>query len=249
MSTEASDPACSILHDAASPRMLRWKNYHAGEECLLICNGPSLNQVDWSRVPERLTKFGLNKIYLGAARFGFLPRYLCCVNEKVLRQSVNELSRLQAVRFVSNRLGEDWYPETPLQYRLNTQQVPQDAEMFSRDPCAYVVEGWTVTYVALQIIYYMGFQRVCIVGMDHRYAQAVSGEENLSSAIAGDDRDHFDLRYFRGQQWDQPDLANSENAYRVARDVYEREGRALVDYTIEGACPVFERRSIDELYI
>lgn len=249
MSTEASDPACSILHSSASPRMLRWKNYHAGEECLLICNGPSLNQVDWSRIPERLTKVGLNKIYLGAARFGFLPRYLCCVNEKVLRQSVNELSRLQAVRFVSNRLGEDWYPETPFQYRLNTQQVPQDAEMFSRDPCAYVVEGWTVTYVALQIVYYMGFQRVCIVGMDHRFAQAVSGEENLSSTIAGDDIDHFDPRYFRGQQWDQPDLANSARSYRVAREVFEQAGRAIVDCTINGACDVFEKRPISDLYI
>lgn len=248
MSTEALDPACSTLHNAASPRMLRWKNYHAGEECLLICNGPSLNRVDWSRVPEHLTKFGLNKIYLGAARFGFLPRYLCCVNEKVLRQSAEEWNQLSAVKFVSNRLGEDWYPETPLQYRLNTQQMPSEAEQFSPDPCQYVVEGWTVTYVALQIIYYMGFQRVGIVGMDHRYAQAVFGEENLSSTIVGDDHDHFDPRYFRGQQWDQPDLANSENAYRVAREMYERAGRALVDYTIEGTCTVFERRSIDELY-
>ena len=249
MSTEALDPACSILHSAASPRMLRWKNYHAGEECLLICNGPSLNRVDWSRMPARLTKFGLNKIYLGAERFGFLPRYLCCVNEKVLRQWAAVLNRLRIVKFVSGKLSETWYPETPLQYRINTHFLPQDAEMFSRDPCAYVMEGWTVTYAALQIIYYMGFQRVCIVGMDHRFAQAVPGEENLPSVIVGNDIDHFDPRYFGGQQWDQPDLHSSECAYRVARDVYERDGRTLIDYTIEGACRVFERRPIDELYI
>ena len=230
--------------------MLRWKNYHRGEECLLICNGPSLNQVDWSSMPAHLVRFGLNKIYLGEARFGFLPRYLCCVNEKVLRQSVHTLNRLRAVKFVSNRLCAAWYPETPLQYRINTQQLPTDAEPFSKDAGAYVEEGWTVTHAALQIIYFMGFTRVFIVGMDHRYRQAVSGEESLAATIEGDDVDHFDPRYFGdGQEWDQPDLTNSEYFYRVAREAFAQAGRTIVDCTIGGACNVFEKRSISDLYV
>jgi len=230
--------------------MLRWKNYHRGEECLLICNGPSLNQVDWSRMPAHLVRFGLNKIYLGEARFGFLPRYLCCVNEKVLRQSVQAFDQLRAVKFVSNRLGEEWYPENPLQYRINTQSLPEHAERFSLDICAYVEEGWTVTHAALQIIYYMGFKRVFIVGMDHRYSLAVPGQENAAAAIEGADEDHFDPWYFgRELQWDQPDLHNSETSYRAARDVFERAGRTIVDCTIDGACKVFEKRPISDLYV
>ena len=230
--------------------MLRWKNYHRGEECLLICNGPSLNQVEWSRVTPRLTRFGLNKIYLGEARFGFMPRYLCCVNEKVLRQSVQPLNQLRAVKFVSNRLSEAWYPDTPLQYRINTQDLPKDAEPFSQDVGVYVEEGWTVTHAALQIMYYMGFTRVYIVGMDHRYRQAAPGQENVPSTLHGEDVDHFDPRYFGGgQEWDQPDLTNSEHSYRVAREVFARAGRTIVDCTIDGACEVFEKRPISDLYV
>ena len=154
------------------------------------------------------------------------------------------------MKFVSNRLSEAWYPDTPMVYRINTQQLPGDAEPFSHDVCAYVEEGWTVTHAALQIIYYMGFTRVFIVGMDHRYSQGASGEGNLAATIQEDDVDHFDPRYFGGgQEWDQPDLTNSEHSYRVAREVFERAGRTIVDCTIDGACDVFEKRPISDLYV
>lgn len=250
MSTAESVPDYVTRPSMEPSRLLRWKNYHRGEDCLLICNGPSLNQVDWSRMPPHLVRFGLNKIYLGAARFGFVPRYLCCVNEKVLRQSVQALNRLSAVKFVSNRLDQAWYPDHPLQYRMNTQQLPAEAGPFSRDICAYVEEGWTVTHAALQIIYYMGFTRVWIVGMDHRYCQAMPGEENAPAVIDGDDVDHFDRGYFGGGlEWDQPDLINSEQSYRVARAVFAEAGRNIVDCTIGGACDVFEKRRISDLYV
>ncbi len=231
-------------------RLLRWKNFHRGEDCLLVCNGPSLNLVEWPRINPRLTTFGLNKIYLGQHRFGFVPRYLCCVNEKVLRQARPDLMRLRAVKFIGNRVDEDFYEENPLLYRINTQQLPEDAEAFSTDICAYVEEGWTVTYAALQIIYYMGFARVFIIGMDHHYNHAVPGQENAAATMNGDDHDHFDPCYFGGGlEWDQPDLIHSEDSYRVARDVFEKDGRMIADCTINGACQVFDKRAISECYV
>jgi hypothetical protein len=41
--------------------------------------------------------------------------------------------------------------------------------------------------------------------------------------------------------WDNPDLARSEASYKVAREVYEAAGRQIVDATLDGACPVFEK--------
>jgi hypothetical protein len=231
-------------------RLHRWKYFHRGEDCLLICNGPSLNLVEWQRINTTLVRFGLNKIYLGEKKFGFVPRYLCCVNEKVLRQSAPELNRLGAVKFVSNRVGADLYPENPLLFTINTLHLPENADRFSRDICQYVHEGWTVTHAALQIIYYMGFQRVFIVGMDHRFSLAVTGQENTEVTIDGGDPDHFDPSYFGGgQRWDQPDLANSEISYRAARVAFEAAGRQIVDCTTDGACRVFEKLPVSSIYV
>ena len=230
-------------------RLGRWKNFHRGEGCLLICNGPSLNRIDWSRVDGSLIKFGLNKIYLGVKKFAFAPRYVCCVNEKVLRQSVRELNRLDSIKFVSNRVNDELYPETPRLYRINTVRLPRFSERFSTDICHYVEEGWTVTHAALQIIYYMGFTRVFIVGMDHRYELARSGQKNAGIVVEGDDPDHFDPRYFGGgQPWDQPDLENSEISYRAARVAFEAAGRQVFDCTVDGGCDVFVRRPVSVIY-
>jgi hypothetical protein len=53
--------------DPGVPPWLQLRGRHAGQECLLIGNGPSLNKLDWSfleaaQIPVVL---GLNKIYLG----------------------------------------------------------------------------------------------------------------------------------------------------------------------------------------
>src|SRR5690606_16197962 len=47
-----------------------------------------------------------------------------------------------------------------------------DFPYFARDCSLSVFEGFTVTYVALQLAYHMGFTRVALVGCDHNYASS-----------------------------------------------------------------------------
>lgn len=231
-------------------RLLRFRDRHKGAECLLLCNGPSLALVDWSRVDRhRFKVVGLNKIYLGFEMLGFVPDYIVAVNAKVIRQSVRVYRDLPVTKFLSNRKGAERVPGDPMTFHMNTTKLPRDAQRFSRDIVSYVHEGWTVTHAALQVIRYMGFAKVFIVGMDHHFSQHVAGRENAESVIEGDDVDHFDPKYFgHGQRWDLPDLRNSEISYRAAREVFESEGRSIIDCTIGGRCPVFERDGVRAIY-
>jgi hypothetical protein len=43
-------------------------------------------------------------------------------------------------------------------------------------------------------------------------------------------------------------LRNSEISYKAARDVFEAGGRSIIDCTISGACDVFEKADISDLY-
>jgi hypothetical protein len=215
-------------------RLTRFKDLHLGERCVLVCNGPSLNRMDL-RFLRRETVIGLNKIHLGLPRFGFYPRYLVAVNDKVLAQAAPALREMTALKFVSDRAA-DLLPEDALTYHIRTTGL---TGRFYADIAEGVREGHTVTHAALQIAHYMGFAEVVIIGMDHRFA--VSGPPNAPLRMEGPDPNHFSPDYFGGQAWDAPNLRESEISYRAARDAYEAEGRRIVDATLEGACNVFPK--------
>ncbi|MFC4701015.1 6-hydroxymethylpterin diphosphokinase MptE-like protein [Glaciecola siphonariae] len=211
------------------------KNRHLGETCVVVCNGPSLNQTDFTLIRE-FTCIGLNKIFLGFRKFRFYPKYYVAVNEKVLRQSEAEIKKLNCVKFLSNRCPE-LFSGNALTHILNTSKPHA---RFCKDLNLGCEEGWTVTYAALQVAYYLGFRKVIIVGMDHRFTY--TGKPNESAIMKGDDINHFAPSYFGGgQEWDNPDLLNSEESYRIARQVFEADGRIIIDATVDGACDIFEK--------
>jgi hypothetical protein len=201
---------------------------------VLVCNGPSLNEMDLSFL-KRHVCIGLNKICLGIQRFKFYPRYYVAVKERVLQQAAPEIKKLNAVKFIGSR-GHRLIPEDALTYHLNTSSPPA---RFSKNLALGVHEGWTVTHVALQVAYFLGFREVVIIGMDHRYTY--SGAPNQTTQLSGPDPNHFSPDYFSGQSWDNPDLAQSEESYRQAKAVFEAEGRRILDATLNGACTVFQK--------
>lgn len=223
-------------------RLERFKNRHIGQRCMLVANGPSLNKMDLGFLRHECV-IGLNKIFLGLKKFRFYPQYYVAINRKVIEQSVADIQALNCNKFISMR-GSDLIPEDALLYYLETQNAPA---RFSKDMTLGVHEGWTVTYAALQIAYYLGFSEVVIIGMDHRYQY--TGQPNEARRLDGADPNHFCSEYFGGgQDWDNPDLERSEESYRIARAEFEQDGRRILDATVGGACQVFEKVDYRKLF-
>jgi hypothetical protein len=103
-----------------------------------------------------------------------------------------------------------------------------------------------VTYAALQVAYHLGFREVVIIGMDHRYEY--TGAPNEARKLEGTDPNHFSPDYFAGQIWDNPDLENSEESYRIARAEFDKDGRRIIDATLDGACTIFERADYRKVF-
>ena len=232
-------------------RVSKFKNIHNGKTAILICNGPSLNKVDFDDFGprEEFIVFGLNKIHLGFDRIGLIPDYVVAVNSKVIEQTEDHFSKSTVTKFLSNRYTGSTITENDSTYFINTINPPEKPTRFSRDSSKYVNEGWTVTHAALQIAYYMGIKNIIIVGMDHSFKQHIVGQENKEAVIEGDDIDHFIPSYFgHGQQWDLPDLNNSEISYMKAREEYSALGRTIFDGTIGGKCTIFTKIPISNLH-
>lgn len=222
-------------------RLLRFRDRHKGERCVIVCNGPSLNSMDLSFLRDEIV-IGLNKIYLGLPRFGFYPRYLVAVNDKVIAQSASAYRDMTAIKFISDRSAH-LLPADAWTYHIRTHGLDG---LFYPDITQGVREGHTVTHAALQIAYYMGVCEVIIIGMDHRFAPA--GPANSEQIMTGPDPNHFSPDYFRDQKWDAPNLAGSEMSYRAARAAFEADGRRIIDATAGGACEVFEKANYQELF-
>ena len=212
---------------------------------MLIANGPSLNQMDLSFL-KRETCIGMNKIFLGFKRFKFYPRYYVAVNRKVIEQSAEQIKALNCLKFISQIAARDLITENALTCLIRTHAYRVDEQGVKRPGFCHniategVHEGWTVTHAALQIAYFLGFTEVVLIGLDHRYQY--SGAPNEARVLDGPDPNHFSPDYFGGgKTWDNPDLARSEESYRLARAEYERAGRRIIDATLDGACTIFEK--------
>ena len=237
---KSRDASQTATYSVQSTSLSLVKNRHHGETAVLLCNGPSLNQVDFQLIRE-FPVIGLNKIYLGITRFGITPRYYVAVDRLVIGQSLQQISLLPCVKFLPVELfGGAQPPPPPLCFLLKTENP---TEHFYQDISAGVNQGSTVTYVALQIAFFMGFSKLIIVGMDHRYH--FSGKPHEKTRLIGDDVNHFDPSYFRDQQWNNPDLATIEQSYRAARWNFECAGMRIIDCTMGGACDIFEKDSLE----
>lgn len=222
-------------------RLTRFRDLHKGERCVIVCNGPSLNDMDLSPLRDEIV-FGLNKIHLGLETFGFYPRYLLAVNDKVIEQSLDAYRSMTAIKFISDRAAH-LLPQDAWTYHIHTTDL---SERFYPDITQGVREGHTVTHAALQVAYYMGFQEVVIIGMDHRFDSV--GPANSDQLMVGPDPNHFTPDYFGGQRWDAPNLEESEISYRAALGVFQAENRRIVDATLGGACDIFPKIPFTDIF-
>lgn len=223
-------------------RLAELQNRHKGERCFIIGNGPSLKQTDLSRLKNEFT-LGQNRIYLAFPELGFSTSYYLSVNDLVVEQCAQEIQSLEMPRFVAWRARKWLTPQDNL-FFLHTTYT---GEKFAKDVRERVWEGGTVTYTALQVAYYLGFQQVILVGVDHNYV--TQGKPNETVVSQGDDPNHFHPGYFgKGFRWQLPDLLQWEEAYRLARRTYEADGREVIDATIGGKLRVFKRVEYDSLF-
>jgi hypothetical protein len=215
-------------------RLTQFRNIHSGEDCFIIGNGPSLNKMDLSVLNDYYT-FGLNKIFLIFKRVQLDLSYLVSINPLVIEQSKEEFLKLNIPVFLSYNNTKEKISKDNFYY-LNT---IGGNEGFSEKITEPIYESATVTYVALQIAYYMGFKRVFLIGVDHNFSQ--KGNPNTVQKMEGKDVNHFDPEYFAGKNWHLADLKTSEYGYSNAKLVYEFNNRKIYDATANGKLQIFEK--------
>ena len=219
------------------------KDIHRGKRCFIIGNGPSLKQLDLARLRGEFT-FGMNRIYLLFPELGFNTTYYVSINDLVIEQCAGDIRGLAIPKFLA------WHSHRHFQDRpddLSFLYTTYNEPVFARNAAGRLWEGATVTYVALQLAFHMGFDQVILIGVDHNFAS--KGQANQTVTSQGDDPNHFSPQYFgKGFRWQLPDLETSERAYGLTREAYTSAGRRVLDATAGGKLTVFPKVEYNSLF-
>jgi len=231
----------TVILRSSADRMRQYQDIHAGQRCVIIGNGPSLNKMDLSFLENEIC-FGMNRIFLIYDKWRFRPSYYVSVNPLVIEQSTKEISSLPMPRFLSHK-GIEFFEEPG-----DIMFIAEHPEWeFSATPYSGLHEGWTVTFVAMQLAYFMGFSEVVLIGVDHHFV--TPGDPNKEVVSQGDDPNHFHPDYFgKGMRWHLPDLERSEHSYHLAKSAFESTDRIIVDATYDGKLTVFPKVDYREYF-
>lgn len=224
-------------------RIKTWADRFISQKAIILCNGPSLNRVDFEILQKHyIFTFGLNKIDLLFSRTSFRPSAIVAVNPYVIEQNAEFYNETHLPLFLDS-IGMKL-----IKFRNNVCFIHSAnfaSRRFAKDCSISVNQGSTVTYVAMQLAFYMGFKNVALVGCDHSFASKGPAHTTI---IAGQrDSNHFDPNYFaRGVSWQLPDILDSELHYEAAKNIFDRYGRKIVNCSEGGKLEIFERQSLSE---
>lgn len=233
--------------------LLKLKNLHEGERAVIIGNGPSLNLCDLKKLKNEIT-FGVNSIFLNYEIMGFHPTYYIVEDVFVAEDRAQEINQYSGpkMKFFGNYLrycideADDilW-----LNVRFRYEDYP-NFPYFSRNAARMVWTGGTVSYICLQLAFYMGFNEVYLIGFDHSYN--IPSDANVAGTTIvsqSDDPNHFNPNYFgKGYRWHDPKVQRMEQAYRKAKKIFEIDGRKIFNATKGGKLEVFERIEYDDIF-
>jgi len=235
-------------------KLLGLHNVNKGKRCFIIGNGPSLNLIDLTLLKNEYT-FGVNAIYTNYDKMGFYPTYYVVEDFLVAEDRAAEINAYAKsdIKFFGNYLRYCLEPDesTILLNVLLDYSEYQNFPYFSKNLLQRVWVGGTVSYLCMQIAFYMGFSEVYLVGFDHNYTipKDVQKEKNHVLISSSNDVNHFNTDYFgKGKRWHDPMLHRMDKAYRKARMIYEANDRLLLNATAGGKLEVFERVDYTSLF-
>lgn len=238
-----------------SAELAQFYNRFQGQRCFIIGNGPSLNRHDLSLL-ENEYSFGVNSFYYKTRETGFRPTFYVVEDSSVMKENITEIRAYEAPFKFFPTIYRNMHPKEPNTFFFNMNRgfyektspnyaVPR----FSTDASKVLYCGQSVTYINLQLAFFMGFTEVYLIGMDFDYVIPESHKRTGDVLLSDtDDMNHFHKDYFgAGKTWKDPKLDRVLMNYRMANLAYSAVGRQIFNATKGGKLEEFERVDYDRL--
>lgn len=235
---------------------LSLKNKYKGERCFIVGNGPSLNKNNLSLLKKEKS-FAVNGIFYKTDEMGYKPNFYVVEDFHVMHDNLQKIRNydVEYKFFPTNYKHLVDKNINTLFFNMNTGYYQEDSPnfsmpRFSADCSKEIFCGHSVTIINLQLAYYLGFKEVYLIGMDFNYdiPKSASIEDGVIVSNADDDN-HFHPEYFgKGKKWHDPQLPKVLNSYKLAKIIYESDGRKIYNATVGGKLELFDRVDYNSLF-
>ncbi len=232
---------------SACKELRKYKDIHKGQRCFIIGTGPSLKVKDLEALKGEYT-FGSNRIFEIFPLTSWRPTYYINQDYQLIEKFQNEISAVDVLRkfmpieckkFFAQKKDTSYFV---LRYK---EYYPKEAD-FSTHIDRYMGQGFTVTYGAIQMAYYMGFSEVYLLGIDHNYS--ISLDEKGVPIINKGAKDYFEGSRASNKGLNLPRVVESTMAYITAQRFCEKhKGFKVYNATRGGKLEAFPRVNLDNV--
>ncbi len=227
----------------------KYKDFHKGERCFLVANGPSLTAEDLNLLRNEWT-FGCNKIYYYFNRTEWRPNYYCILDEDYVKRYQDEIfSHIDLPIFTNNVIAKRIGPSNKVGKKIiYAQQIIYSK--FKAWPnlmsYTYATKQGTVMSFVMALALYMGFSEIYILGMDNTatpsgnhfagYKEDKELEKRLNERV-------------KENGWGISHWKNQTDIEMSAFNEYaKKHGVKIYNATRGGKLDVFERKNLDECF-
>ena len=230
------------------------KNIYNGERVFLIGNGPSLNKTPLFFLKNEKT-IVFNRFNLMFERLGWKPTFYTTVDERVAENNFEEINQINKETLYS--FFPDIHPSGTdfrkfIKNKDNIYWLKLQGRGYSTDLPHCGLNG-TVANVGLQLLIYMGFKEIYLLGVDMNYLNqksVVKEDKRDWTATKDHDPNHFDPRYFgKGKKYHKPRIDDLVlPGYIKAKEFSDSQNVKIFNATYGGELEVFPRADFETLF-
>jgi len=219
----------------------KFKDIHKGERCFIIGTGPSLNKTNLSLIRDEII-FGVNTLYTGLEKFKLKCKYYAVSDFMVWENHYRNILMLDTILFLScgaadlylregRHLGDNQRAEVYIIKEL--ERIWTSGEI-SKDITRGIYPGETIMIdICLQVAYYMGFDKVYLLGCDCDYSGLHRFDGSITDNMGG-----------RGVLGDWSDIFRG---YEICKRAFEADGREIINATVGGKLEIFKRERLEDI--
>lgn len=157
----------------------KFKDIHKGERCFVILTGPSLTLEDVEMLKDETT-FAVNSCFKLFSKTSWRPSYYVLTDVLIYKKMGKEIesSDMNCPLFYSRNglkaeiKKENAYPfrSNYIKHMINYFSFGKTRLGWSNDINKWIADGTSCIYSVMQIIQYMGFNEVYVIGADCNYS-------------------------------------------------------------------------------
>ena len=235
-------------------RFKQLKNKYKGKRVFLLGNGPSLNQTPLHLL-ENEYKMCCNRFNLFYDRINWKPDFYIATDDLLIKDIYTEINtdiipEINACFFPDIHPSNVEIKNTLIKSQSNVFWLNTDRPGFTLD-LPYCGINKTVINPGLQILSYLGFSEIYLLGMDLTFSNQNVEKHNSRNwtATKDDDPNHFDPRYFgKGYSYHNPTENEIVQTFKEAKIFFDANQIKIYNSTIGGKLEVFPRADIHSLF-